>query len=77
MPSTAQCVGVDVHWPRDCFEATRTCSTGGTYINFLTEDEGSDRIQAAYGRANLDRLAALKRRYDSENVFPHTKSVSG
>ena len=40
--------------------ASRPCapySTGGTYINFLTEEEGRERIEAAYGRANLERLA--------------------
>ena len=68
---------VNVQWARDGFEATRSCSTGGAYINFQTEDEGSDRIKAAYGRANLDRLAALKRKYDPDNFFRHTKSVSG
>ena len=68
---------VNVQWARDGFEATRSCSTGGAYINFQTEDEGSDRIEAAYGRANLDRLAALKRKYDPDNFFRHTKSVSG
>ncbi|MDN3920595.1 FAD-binding oxidoreductase [Roseateles violae] len=68
---------INIRWARDCFEATRACSTGGTYINFLTEEEGADRIEAAYGRATLDRLAALKRRYDPENLFRHTKSVCG
>jgi FAD/FMN-containing dehydrogenase len=67
---------VNVQWARDCFDAMRSCSTGGAYINFLTEDEGPDRVAAAYGRTNLDRLAALKRKYDPENFFRHTKSVS-
>ena len=69
----------DIHmqWARACFEATRPCSTGGTYINFLTEEEGADRIEAAYGKANLDKLAALKRLYDPGNFFRHTKSVTG
>ena len=58
-----------------CFEATRSCSTGGVYINFLTEEEGADRIEAAYGRPILERLAALKRKYDPDNLFRHTKSV--
>lgn len=68
---------INVEWARDCFEAMRPCSTGGAYINFLTEDEGRDRIEAAYGRANLDRLAALKRKHDPDNFFRHTKSVVG
>ncbi|HRH86228.1 MAG TPA: FAD-binding oxidoreductase [Rubrivivax sp.] len=64
-------------WARDCFATMAPYSTGGTYINFLNEEEGRERIEAAYGRANLERLAALKRRYDPENLFRHTKSVLG
>ena len=67
----------NVQWARDCFESTRSCSTGGTYVNFLTEEEGQDRIEAAYGRSTLEKLAALKRKYDPENFFRHTKSVFG
>lgn len=66
-----------VTWARDCFEATRGCSTGGTYLNFLTEEEGRDRIEAAYSGADLQRLAALKRRHDPDNLFRHTKNVAG
>jgi FAD/FMN-containing dehydrogenase len=65
-----------IAWARECFEATRVCSTGGTYLNFLTEEEGRDRIQAAYGAADLDRLAALKHRFDPDNLFRHTKNVA-
>jgi FAD/FMN-containing dehydrogenase len=64
-------------WARDCFEATRACSTGGTYVNFLTEEEGRDRIEAAYGARNLERLATLKKRIDPDDLFRHTKRVSG
>ena len=67
---------VNVAWARDCFEATRSCSTGGTYINFLTEEEGRDRIEAAYSAADLDKLAALKRRFDPDNLFRHTKNIA-
>jgi FAD/FMN-containing dehydrogenase len=67
----------NVEWARDCFEATRSCSTGGAYINFLTEEEGADRIAASYGRPILDRLAVLKRKYDPGNFFRHTKGVTG
>lgn len=67
----------NMRWARDCFEATRGFSTGGTYVNFLTEDDGSDRIEAAYGRANLDRLATLKQAYDPTNLFRQAKAVTG
>jgi FAD/FMN-containing dehydrogenase len=67
----------NIRWTRECFERMRPFSTGGTYLNFLTEEEGQDRIEAAYGRANLDKLATLKQKLDPENLFRHTKSVTG
>jgi FAD/FMN-containing dehydrogenase len=67
---------VNVAWARDCFEATRSCSTGGTYVNFLTEEEGRERIAAAYSPADLQKLATLKRKLDPDQLFRHTKSVA-
>jgi FAD/FMN-containing dehydrogenase len=64
-------------WARDCFAAMAPYSTGGTYINFLNAEEGRERIEAAYGRQNLQRLAQLKQKYDPDNLFRHTKSVLG
>jgi FAD/FMN-containing dehydrogenase len=63
-------------WARDCFEAARAFGTGGTYLNFLTEEEGADRVAAAYGKQNLEKLASLKRRYDPDDLFRHTKRVA-
>ena len=34
-----------------------------------------NRIAAAYGRTTLERLATLKRKYDPQNLFRHTKNV--
>jgi FAD/FMN-containing dehydrogenase len=67
----------NIAWTRRCWDAVRPFSTGGAYLNFQTEDEGADRVEAAYGRATLDRLAALKRKLDPHNLFRHTKSVFG
>ena len=40
----------------------------GVYVNALG-DEGEEGVQRAYGADKLARLAALKDRYDPENVF--------
>ena len=40
--------------------ARRAFSTGGSYVNFQTADEGEARVRACYG-ANYDRLAGVKR----------------
>jgi hypothetical protein len=49
-------------------------STGGTYINFLTQDEGQDRVQAALGGA-LQRLVEVKAKWDPDNVFRTNRNI--
>jgi FAD/FMN-containing dehydrogenase len=61
-------------WIRDAWERLRPFSTGATYINFQTADEGEDRIRATYG-ANFDRLVEVKRRYDPGNLFRSNRNV--
>jgi FAD/FMN-containing dehydrogenase len=63
-----------VGWARDSWQAMRKYSTGGVYVNFLTEDEGPERIAAAYAGGTFEKLAALKRKYDPQGLFRHTKS---
>jgi FAD/FMN-containing dehydrogenase len=58
----------NIAWVREAWAEMRPFSTGGTYINFLTKDEGPDRTQAALGQGLL-RLAEIKARWDPENVF--------
>ena len=53
----------------------RRFSTGGTYVNFLTEEEGDDRTRAAY-RSNYPRLARLKAEWDPGNLFHTNKNIS-
>jgi FAD/FMN-containing dehydrogenase len=65
----------NIAWTRDSWQAMRPFGTGGAYINFMSEDEGSDRTRSAYGDANLARLAELKRRFDPDDLFRHTKRV--
>jgi FAD/FMN-containing dehydrogenase len=42
--------------------------TAGAYANFLGNEVGA-RVRAAYSPTNFARLAAIKRRYDPDNVF--------
>ncbi len=55
----------NVAWAREAWQAVRPFSTGGLYVNFLTEEEGADRIAAAYGKATLDKLRSEERRASS------------
>jgi FAD/FMN-containing dehydrogenase len=61
-------------WVRDAGARLRPWSTGATYINFQTADEGDDRVRATYG-ANYDRLVELKRRYDPDNLFRANRNI--
>jgi FAD/FMN-containing dehydrogenase len=64
----------NIAWARQAWGDMRRFSTGGTYINFLTEDEGADRTQAALGGA-LQRLAQVKSRWDPQNVFRTNRNI--
>ena len=61
-------------WVRDAGERLRPFSTGGSYINFQTADEGEQRVRATYG-ANFERLAAIKEAYDPGNLFRSNRNV--
>lgn len=47
----------------------------GVYVNNLGI-EGNDRVRAAYGADKYDRLVAVKRRYDPENVFHFNQNIN-
>ena len=66
---------MNVEWARTAWRDLRRFSTGGVYINFLTEEEGGDRIRAAYGN-NYAPLAELKRKWDPDNLFRQNKNIT-
>jgi len=67
------------------FEAERDWARGywsalapnhsGVYVNFLM-DQGEELIRQAYGPDKYDRLKALKRRYDPDNVFRLNQNIT-
>jgi FAD/FMN-containing dehydrogenase len=64
----------NIGWVREAWEDMKVFSTGGTYVNFLTEDEGPERIAAALGKG-LHRLARVKATWDPHNVFRTNRNV--
>jgi FAD/FMN-containing dehydrogenase len=64
-----KCIG----WSRDFFNDSAPYSTGGVYINFMTEEE-TDRVSAAFG-SSYDRLKKIKQKYDPANFFRLNQNI--
>ncbi len=64
----------NIEWARAAWQDMRSFSTGGTYVNFLTEDESPERIRAALGKG-LKRLTEVKTKWDRENVFRTNRNI--
>jgi hypothetical protein len=60
-------------WVEDFFTAMTPFSTGAVYVNDL-EDEGEERVRAAYG-VKYQRLQAIKHRYDPANLFRVNQNI--
>lgn len=60
-------------WARSYWSALSPYHTS-VYVNFLME-EGEKRIRQAYGSEKYDRLKALKRKYDPDNVFRLNQNI--
>jgi len=61
-------------WARGLWEAMQPHAADSSYVNFLTEDEGRERVQAAYG-VNYQRLVEIKRRWDPDNLFRSNQNI--
>ena len=64
----------NIEWAREAWDDMKAFSTGGTYINFLTEDESPERIEVALGKG-LRRLAEVKAKWDPQNVFRTNRNI--
>jgi FAD/FMN-containing dehydrogenase len=62
-----------ISWAREFFAKSRPFSSGGAYINFMTEEE-TDRVASAYGPA-YDRLVQLKKKYDPTNFLRMNQNI--
>ena len=64
-----------IDWARGLFDALAPHATGGVYVNFMPEDEVQRVAAGAYG-PNYARLATLKAKYDSENLFRLNQNIT-
>ena len=65
----AKCIA----WARTLFDACAPYATGGTYVNFIPEDDKTGVARAYLG--NAQRLAAVKTKFDRENLFRVNQNI--
>lgn len=65
----------DAHmrWARETFDLLAP-HTKGFYVNTVAADDSAQRIRATYG-SNYERLVALKRKYDPNNLFRRNANI--
>ena len=67
--------GANIKWARDLWTAAQPYVSSAVYANHMTADEPLERVRAAYGPAKFTRLAELKARYDSSNLFCNNHNI--
>jgi FAD/FMN-containing dehydrogenase len=65
----------NIDWARGAWNDLKQFGTGGNYINFLTEDESQERVDAALGQA-IERLRGVKRKWDPDNFFRTNRNIA-
>jgi FAD/FMN-containing dehydrogenase len=64
-----------VRWAREFASMLEPYSTGSSYTNYMSADEPTDRVRAAYGDEKFTRLREIKKRYDPDNVFRFNQNI--
>jgi FAD/FMN-containing dehydrogenase len=64
----------NLFWVRDTFGRLQPHSQAGAYGNYLSDDDLHSRLGEVFGD-NLERLRALKDRFDPDNVFHLNQNI--
>ena len=73
-PRSGACRGLENMGAR-VLEAVHPFNQAGGYVNFMMDDEGPGRAQAAYGQ-NYARLLQVKDEYDPANLFRVNQNIT-
>jgi FAD/FMN-containing dehydrogenase len=64
-----------IAWARDTASAIEPWSVSGGYVNYMQADEPIERLRAAFGDTAFERLRALKRLYDPDNLLRRNQNI--
>jgi FAD/FMN-containing dehydrogenase len=64
-----------IAWARETAAALEPWSMSGGYVNYMQADEPVERVRGAFGDQAFERLQALKRRYDPDNVLRRNQNI--
>jgi FAD/FMN-containing dehydrogenase len=64
----------NIAYTREISSAMKPWTTGRVYLNYIG-DEGTQRVEAAFGPEKYQRLQALKREWDPTNLFSHNQNI--
>ncbi|HEV2712589.1 MAG TPA: FAD-binding oxidoreductase [Gaiellaceae bacterium] len=64
-----------IEWARESAAALEPWAVGGGYANYMQADEPIERVRAAFGDSAFERLRALKRRYDPDNLLRRNQNI--
>ncbi len=65
----------EIAWARETAAALEPWSVSGGYLNYMQADEPLERVRAAFGEGDFDRLRALKSVYDPDNVLRRNQNI--
>jgi FAD/FMN-containing dehydrogenase len=65
----------NIAYTREIADAMNPWATGRAYLNFIGE-EGTARVEAAFGPEKYRRLQALKKVWDPDNFFSHNQNIA-
>jgi FAD/FMN-containing dehydrogenase len=64
-----------IAWARETASAIEPWSFGGGYVNYMQADEPIERVRAGFGDEAFERLRALKRRFDPDNLLRRNQNI--
>jgi FAD/FMN-containing dehydrogenase len=64
----------NIEYTRSLSGSMKPWAAGRVYLNFIG-DEGSARVESAFGKEKYERLQALKTKWDPDNLFCHNQNI--